>query len=233
MILNLPDLYQTAPDEVQAQYRDGNIKELIQGIANIKKKYIENALLSLKNDNLSITTAKQDGLDLWGQLLHFYRYIPTDPSTDDGIQYFNFNNKNFRRLQFLNPNKPNYGRLTDEAFRRILVLLYQGMFIVNTIPNLNKFVNQFFDGFDKIVVRDTLDMSFVVYVFEGSNPMPIWLKWILSNYDILPRPAGVGSAYIETSGYKRFGFAPEGTTDEWYFKHIGAFEKTNFGEIIE
>lgn len=233
MILNLPDLYQTAPDEVQAQYRDGNIKELIQGIANIKKKYIENALLSLKNDNLSITTAKQDGLDLWGQLLHFYRYIPTDPSTDDGIQYFNFNDKNFRRLQFLNPNKPNYGRLTDDVFRRILVLLYQGMFIVNTVPNLNKFVNQFFEGFDKIVVRDTLDMSFVVYVFEGSNPMPIWLKWILSNYDILPRPAGVGSAYIEASGYKRFGFAPEGTTDEWYFNHIGAFEKTNFGETTE
>ena len=233
MKLELQDLYQVAPNEVQAQYRDGNIKELIQGIADIKKKYIKNAFESLKNDNLLITTAKQDGLDMWGRLIHFYRHIPTDPSADNGIQYFNFNDKNFRQLQFINPNQQNYARLTDDVFRRMIVLIYQGMFINNTIPNLNTFVNQFFSEFDKIIVRDTLDMSFVVYVFKGDNPMPVWLKWILENYDILPRPAGVGSSYIEATEFKRFGFAPKDTTDEWYFKNIGNFGTSNFGEIGE
>lgn len=232
MIYTLPNLYQIAPDEVQAQYRDGNIKELIQGIADIKKTYIENAFLSLKNDNFDITTAKGDGLDMWGLLLHFYRFIPTDPSTDEGIQYFNFNNKNFRNLQFVNPNNPNYGRLTDDIYRKFLVLIYQGMFILNTIPNINIFINEIFNDFDKIIVRDSLDMSYQVYAFYGNN-FPIWLKWILDNYDILPRPSGVGSKYIDVKPTKTFGFAPPDTTDVWYFNNIGAFENTNFKPIEE
>lgn len=231
MIFTLPDdLYQVAPNEVQAQYRDGNIKELIQGIADIKKLYLENAFLSLKNHNLNITTAKGDGLNLWGGLLHFYRFIPTDSSTDDGVQYFNFNNKNFRKLQFLNPNQPDYGVLPDDIFRKFLVLIYQGMFILNTTPNINIFINEIFTEFDKIVVRDTLDMSYQIYAFFGDD-FPVWLKWILDNYDILPRPAGVGSKYIEVKPSRRFGFAPTGTTDEWYFKNIGAFHNSSFAPI--
>lgn len=232
MILELQDLYQVAPDEVQAQYRNTNIAKLIQGIADIKKTYLDNAQKSLVNDNLCITTAKDDGLDMWGRLLHFYRHIPTDPSTDSGINYFNFNDKNFRNLQFVNPNAPSYGRLTDEVYRKFLVLLYQGQFILNTIPNMNEFINEIFNDFDRIVVRDTLDMSYQVYVFNGDN-FPIWLKWILDNYDVLPRPAGVGSKYIEAQPVKRFGFAPPDTTDPWYFENIGAFDNTNFSEIEE
>lgn len=224
----LPDLYQVSVDDVQAQYRDTNIQKLITGIADIKNRYLKKGFESLKNDNLLITTAKEDGLDLWGNLLHFYRHIPTDGGADAGINYFNFNNKNFVRLQFKNPNQKDYGTLPDDIYRRLLTLLYQGMFILNTIPNLNSFVNEFFTEYDRIVIRDALDMSFVVYVFQSGNPMPIWLKWILSNYDLLPRPAGVGSAFVEGVYPKTFGFAPRGTTDKWYFENIGAFNSTNF-----
>lgn len=67
--LQLDDLYQIAPDDIQSQYRDTNIHKLIQGIADIKKKYLGKGLESLRNDNLNITTAKEDGLDIWGNLI--------------------------------------------------------------------------------------------------------------------------------------------------------------------
>ena len=232
MKLSTNNLYQVAPNDVQAQYREGNINTLIQGISDIKKLFLENGFLSLKNDNLNITTAKGDALDMWGLLLKFYRHIPNDDNPSSGVNYFNFNDKQFINLQFYNPNAPDYGRLTDDIFRRFLVLIYQGMFVTNNIPNMNRFINEFFAEYDNIIIRDTLDMSFIVYIFEGGN-MPTWLKWILSNYDILPRPAGVGAGFMELQSAKRFGFIPENNTDEWYFENIGAFDGTNFAEIEE
>ena len=53
-------------EQIQAQYRNTNIQELISGIIEIKRKYIYMAIQSLLNDNLSISTAKGVGLDLWG-----------------------------------------------------------------------------------------------------------------------------------------------------------------------
>ena len=74
-------------EQIQAQYRDTNIKELISGIIEIKRKYIYMAIKSLLNDNLSISTSKGIGLDLWGNLLHLSRYIPSDKG--DNYAYFN------------------------------------------------------------------------------------------------------------------------------------------------
>ena len=220
--------------EVQAQYRDTNIDELVKGIAEIKEKFLKNALVSLQNDNLSLSTAKENGLDLWGQLLRFYRHIPLDSDPANDVNYFNFNAKNFRRLQFFNPNKPNYGRMTDDIFRRFLLLRYQSMFVHCTIPNLNAFMSNFFNEFDSISIRDTYDMSFVVYAFSSQQGMPDYLKWILSNYDLLPRPAGVGSGFIDAIPMLQFGFAYEGVGhEEEYYKEIGNFKNSNFlqGEL--
>lgn len=225
-------LYDVAPADIQAQFRGGNIEQFIKGVSEIKKKYLQNAFNSLKNDNMNITTAKQDALDLWGNLLGFYRYIPRDDNPADAVRYFNFNDKVFKRLQFLNPNKPNYGTLPDDLYRRFLSLIYQGMFVVNTVPNINQFINSFFSEYDKIVVRDSLDMSYVVYVFVENSPMPEWLKWILSNYDILPRPAGVGSSFESYAKLRRFGFAPKTDISPFFYENIGAFNGTNFkGEL--
>lgn len=230
--MKIENLYQVASDDIQAQYRNSNIKALIDGIVDIKTRYLKKGLESLQNDNLSLSTAKQDGLDMWGVLLHFSRYIPQDTSGTTGIQYFNFNNKNFVRLQFQNPNNPSYGTLTDDILRKMLLLIYQQMFIINTIPNINIFINNFFDGFDKIEVRDAFDMSYEIYVFYNDGTFPIWLKWIFDNYDVLPRPAGVGSRYIDRQPLRRFGFAPDGTTNPWYFENIGNFSNSNFAPLV-
>ena len=113
-------------EQIQAQYRNTNIQELISGIIEIKRKYIYMAIQSLLNDNLSISTAQGVGLDLWGNLLHLSRYIPSDKG--DNYTYFNFNAKNFKSnggLIFYNANRPNYGVLEDLYYRQPLLIIYQ------------------------------------------------------------------------------------------------------------
>lgn len=219
-------LFEELRPQIQAQFRETNIEKLLNGILDIKKKYFYNAYKSLILDNLSLTSAKSIGLDLWGNLLHFNRFIPSNP--DDDYQYFNFNNKNFYKLIFYNPNKPTYSQLGDENFKQILILLYQGQFIYPAIPNINVFVQEIFNKYGKVVVKDTFDMSFQVFVFN--EKIPDWLKWIFSNYDVMPRPAGVWFKVIERI-IRRFGFGPDKPYKDKGYRFFN-FNKTNFKNLI-
>lgn len=196
-------LYEELEGQIQAQFRDANLGELIKGIIEIKKKYLFNAYNSLIMDNISITTAKGIGLDLWGRLLHLDRAIPSEGSE---YSYFNFNKKTFYKLSFYNENRPNYSMLSDNYYRKNLVMIYQGYFIFPNLVNVNVFANDSLREYGTIMVRDTTDMSFQVYVFTST--LPDWLKFMFNNYDILPRPAGVGNKIIERV-MRRFGFAPD------------------------
>lgn len=219
-------LYQEIPRQIQAQYRDTNIKDLISGIIEIKKKYIFNAIKSLYDDNFSLSTAKGVGLDLWGSLLHFNRYIPSESEQD--YSYFNFNKKNFYKIFFYDYNKPKYAKLNDMHFKEILLLIYQGMYIFPSMTGINNFTQETFTQYGKVVTRDTTDMSYEVLVFESQ--LPLWLKFIFDKFDIFPRPAGVGFKLIERI-IKRFGFGP----DKPYQKPAYAFynfNKKNFNKVL-
>lgn len=220
------ELYTEIPNQIQAQYRDTNIKDLISGIIEIKKKYIFNALKSLYEDNFSLSTAKGIGLDLWGNLLHFNRYIPSESGQD--YNYFNFNKKNFYKLFFYDYNKPNYDKLDDIYFKQILLLIYQGMYIFPSIPSLNVFTQETFSQYGKVVIRDTTDMSYEVLVFESK--IPLWLKFVFSKFDVFPRPAGVGFKVIERN-LRRFGFAPDKPYQKPAYIFFN-FNKKNFNKVL-
>ncbi|MBR2149620.1 MAG: DUF2612 domain-containing protein [Campylobacter sp.] len=199
-------------NEIQAQYRDTNIADLIKGIIEIKRKYILMAIYSLVNDNLSISSAKGIGLDLWGNLLHLSRFIPSDGGAN--YTYFNFNDKNFKTnggLIFYNANRPSYGELDDFYYRQLLLIIYQSYFLNSSIPTLNLFTLESFADYGYVYVRDTTDMSYQVFIFN--NKIPLWLKYMMTNYDILPRPAGVGSKIIERD-IRRFGFGADKPFDK-------------------
>lgn len=216
-------------EQIQAQYRDTNISELIKGIMEIKRKYILGAMNSLVNDNLSISSAKGIGLDLWGNLLHLSRYIPSDGG--ENYTYFNFNSKNFKTnggLIFYNENRPSYTGLDDVYYRQLLLIIYQSYFLNSSIPTLNQFTLESFADYGDVYVRDTTNMSYQVYIFN--NKIPLWLNYMMSNYDILPRPAGVGSRIIERD-IRRFGFG----ADKPFYKpryNLFSFYKTNFNKIV-
>lgn len=216
-------------EQIQAQYRDTNIKELISGIIEIKKKYIFLAMKSLLNDNLSISTAKGVGLDLWGNLLHLSRYIPSDKG--DNYAYFNFNSKNFKTnggLIFYNANKPNYASLDDLYYRQLLLILYQGYFLNSDIPNLTLFSRESLSAYGDLYIRDSLKMDWQIYVFNSK--IPVWLNFMMSNFDILPRPAGVGSKIVERI-VRRFGFGVDSILEKPRYDLFN-FNKKNFNKIV-
>lgn len=217
-------------NEIQAQYRDTNIAELIKGIIEIKKKYILMAIHSLVNDNLSISTAKGIGLDLWGNLLHLSRFIPTEENGAN-YAYFNFNDKNFKTrggLIFYNRNKPNYGELDDIYYRQLLLIIYQSYFLNSSIPTLNQFTLESLADYGSVYVRDTTDMSYQIYIFN--NKIPAWLNYMMANYDILPRPAGVGSKIIERD-IRRFGFGADKPFSKPRY-NLFSFNKVNFNKVV-
>lgn len=216
-------------EQIQAQYRDTNIKELISGIIEIKRKYIYMAIKSLLNDNLSISTAKGVGLDLWGNLLHLSRYIPSDKG--ENYAYFNFNVKNFKSnggLIFYNANKPNYASLDDLYYRQLLLILYQGYFLNSDIPNLTLFSRESLSTYGDLYIRDSLKMDWQIYVFNSK--IPVWLNFMMSNFDILPRPAGVGSKIVERI-VRRFGFGIDSILEKPRY-NLFNFNKKNFNKIV-
>lgn len=221
--------FETIISEIQAQYRDTNIAELIKGIIEIKKKYILGAIYSLVNDNLSISTAKGIGLDLWGNLLHLSRFIPSE--SGDSYAYFNFNDKNFKSnggLIFYNKNRPNYGELDDIYYRQLLLIIYQSYFLNSSIPTLNQFTLESLADYGSVYVRDTTDMSYQIYIFN--NKIPPWLNFMMTNYDILPRPAGVGSKIIERD-IRRFGFGADKPVAVPRYA-LFSFYQTNFNKVV-
>ena len=215
--------------QIQAQYRDTNIKELISGIIEIKKRYVFLAMKSLLNDNLSISTAKGVGLDLWGNLLHLSRFIPQDE--DENYAYFNFNSKNFKTnggLIFYNKNRPDYGELDDIYYKQLLLIIYQSYFLNSSITTLNQYTLESLADYGDVYVRDTTDMSYQIFIFD--NKIPAWLNYMMNNYDILPRPAGVGAKIIERD-MRRFGFG----ADKPFYKaryNLFNFNKKNFNKIV-
>ena len=221
--------FETIINEIQAQYRDTNISEFIKGIIEIKKKYILMAIYSLVNDNLSISTAKGIGLDLWGNLLHLSRFIPSE--SGENYAYFNFNDKNFKSnggLIFYNKSRPNYGELDDIYYRQLLLIIYQSYFLNSSIPTLNKFTLESLADYGSVYVRDTTDMSYQIYIFN--NKIPAWLNYMMANYDILPRPAGVGSKIIERD-IRRFGFGADKPINAPRYG-LFSFYQTNFNKVV-
>lgn len=186
---------------IQSQYRNTNIQKLIEGIIAIRSKYIINAYESMLMHNFNLTSAKGDGLDLWGQILNFYRYMRMDSL--GGIDV----------------------TLEDDQFRRLLFLLFQKQFIKGDIQSANDFVDSILGGFADVTIKDSHDMSYMFYIFN--ERIPNWLYYCLKEKDILPRPACVGVS-VEHEVWAWFGFAPDDsdkeTNPEKYQTRVAWFE---------
>lgn len=204
------NVYKDLDLQIQSQYRNSNVGELIRAILEIKQTYIYNAYISLIKDNLSLDTAKGDGLDLWGLILGFHRNVIADYISQ--LHY----------------------TLSDDNFRLILQCLYQKNFIHSNILNVNDFVNDVFSHFGEVGITDSTDMSYQFFIFN--QKLPSWLKFCLENKDLVPRPAGIGVA-IQENIYFFFGFEPNDSDKdtnaeaykervEWFNANIGNFDNS-------
>lgn len=208
---------------IQNQYEGTNIAELLNGIVDIRTRYIGQAINLFKRA-IDLRTASGDVLEMWGRLLNFSRYIPTTQDNAHLFNNFDFYNKSFIKLKFPDKSDVSYSALSDDAYRLVLQLLWSSRNIQANLYEVSQLATEIFEV--EVVVGDSMNMSYVTYYFR--DEIPQWLGYILENYQILPRPACVGSRYV-SAVYKLFGFK---TNDNIFNKKCTAFWNSRFPDDV-
>ncbi|ELZ9703987.1 TPA: DUF2612 domain-containing protein [Proteus mirabilis] len=193
----------------------------LKSLAHFKADYFhQSTVLFWQNwyrDIFNIDTANDFGLAVWARILDVPLGIDISPSEKTKIGFgfgkkkANFN-ANFRR------NTDYTLSLTLDQKRMLIRMRYFNLTQSPTVTNINQFLKRFFwRGESKVFVLDPFDMTYMYYVFNF-NPDER-LRLLLENFDLMPRPSGVGVKYrIITK--KAFGYGS-------YHKN---FLKSNFGE---
>ncbi|SFN19884.1 Protein of unknown function [Izhakiella capsodis] len=144
-------------------------------------------------DVFNIDSANDFGLAVWGRILDVPLGIDVPPSDKNKIGYgFGANKRNFKANFRRNAD---YTLTLTTAQKRLLVRMrYFTLTQSPTITNINRFLARYFsNGNGKVVVLDPLDMSYIWYVFDFKPDEG--LRLLLDNFDLLPRPSGVGVKY--------------------------------------
>lgn len=193
----------------------------LKSLAHFKADYFhQSTVLFWQNwyrDIFNIDTANDFGLAVWARILDVPLGIDISPSEKTKIGFgfgkkkANFN-ANFRR------NTDYTLSLTLDQKRMLIRMRYFNLTQSPTVTNINQFLKRFFwRGESKVFVLDPFDMTYMYYVFNF-NPDER-LRLLLENFDLMPRPSGVGVKYrIITK--KAFG----------YGSYRKIFLKSNFGE---
>lgn len=193
----------------------------LKSLAHFKADYFhQSTVLFWQNwyrDIFNIDTANDFGLAVWARILDVPLGIDISPSEKTKIGFgfgkkkANFN-ANFRR------NTDYTLSLTLDQKRMLIRMRYFNLTQSPTVTNINQFLKRFFwRGESKVFVLDPFDMTYMYYVFNF-NPDER-LRLLLENFDLMPRPSGVGVKYrIITK--KAFSYGS-------YHKN---FLKSNFGE---
>ena len=206
---------------IQSQYQNTNIEALLNGIKEIRINFIAKALESAVIEVFNFETMSGDALDMWGRLLDFSRYVPINIEDAGAFKNFSFYQRNFHLAKFFDKEDIKYVELTDASYRRVLQLLWRARNTASTLRNNSELAKQAL-GVD-IVTGDSMDMEFITYFFK--EQIPGWLKKILAKYDILPRPAGVGSNYV-SAFYRIFGFKTDSA--DYNREYLGNFFNAQF-----
>lgn len=154
-------------------------------------------------DVFDLRTANMFGLRVWSIILdlplNFALPLNTSKSFGFGPHNANFNHKGFA----LSSN--NSAAVDIEDARLLLRLRYLQLICYPSVTEINRILKTVFSDRGEVYALDSLDMKYVIFVFgfpPGSS-----LAQLLIQYDVLPRPAGVGIK-ITLEDSKRFGFGP-------------------------
>ncbi len=180
-----------------------NLQSLLQSKSNW---YNENQTAfweSWIKNVFNLETANEFGLSVWSIILNLPLFISTPP--DAGLPTFGFGNVN-GAVNFdngiLNDENGTIYNLPIETKRIALQLRYFQMCSSGTVPEINRFMKYVFRNYGGVYLLDYGTMN-QAYFFLFS---PTWdLQFIFNNLDILPRPAGVGSTWIDAIEHY-FGF---------------------------
>ena len=159
---------------MQSQYVGTNIETFCNALGRVFSDRVAAPAETFRTAFYDLDSAEGAGLDLWGEFVGFPRHVGT-------------------RSGFTTRE------LTDTQYRSMLKLRVLQLHTRCTIPELNGYAQEVFGihGSGKVYIEDKQEMTFIIYVFEFI--IPEWLKFVFNNYDILPRPAGVGVKVRDTN----------------------------------
>lgn len=156
------------------------------------------------NNVFNLQTANDFGLEVWsiilGQPLFINVAIDGRVSWGFGAYHENFDRSNFA------PGASGTFRLPTETARILLKLRYFQLISSGTVPETNRALKWIFgENYGVAWLNDDHDMTqFYTFTFA----LPADLIFIFNNFDVLPRPAGVGSSYrvivVDAFGFDAF-----------------------------
>ncbi|MDR0805936.1 MAG: DUF2612 domain-containing protein [Enterobacteriaceae bacterium] len=181
--------------------------ENLKALARFKEAYFNRSTTGFWSDwyrdVFNIDTANDFGLSVWGRILDVPLGIDVPPSDNTKIGFgFGVNKANFKSN--FNRNNDYTLSLTTSQKRLLVRMRYFNLTVSPTVININSFLRQFFwKGDSKVFVLDPLNMSYMLYVFSFAPDEN--LRLLLENFDLMPRPSGVGVKFIVATKIS-FGF---------------------------
>lgn len=151
-----------------------------------------------------IKTAQGFGLDLWGKIVGVSRVL----NVPGMYQFFGFEGSDdspFGDQPFYADSSSNSFSLSDDAYRRLIMVKAMSNISAGTCENINAMLAYLFGDTGPAYVLDLLDMR-MRYVFEGD--LSAADSAIITSSGVLPRPAGVQIEIVQIPA-ATFGFASD------------------------
>jgi hypothetical protein len=167
-------------------------------LAEKKAWYDENQTLFWKNwyrDIFDLRTANFFGLRIWSIILGQPIYVNRAPKGRPTFGFEEFH-VNFTRGNFSDATGNSYP-LSTEAARVLLRLRYYQLISSGTVPEANRMLADVFRGYvtEGQVPAYLVDNNDMTQKYVFTFQLTAELIYLFKNFDILPRPAGVGSDY--------------------------------------
>ncbi len=142
-----------------------------------------------------VTTCESFGLDIWGKVVGVSRYIKAAIDSDS----FGFDEADSGGAGYPSPfndqpfwpgvQETNTVRLSDNAYRTLILCKAFSNISIATIPEINKFLTMLFRGRGRAYCINYRGMTMGITFEFHIEPFELS---ILSNYDVTPIPSGVG-----------------------------------------
>ncbi len=183
-------LFDNSVDLLQALLWQYNNATNLQGILNFKQDWYNSENRDFWDDwytdVFNLNTLNDFGCSVWAIILGINFITQIEPDLSRGGWGFGPYGKNFFDGNF-GASSTQVIELTTAQKRLVLKLRYFQLISRGTVPETNKFLADLF-GKGNAWVEDNLDMTITVFIKKPDTET----LFILNNYDLLPRPAGVG-----------------------------------------